>query len=278
MATLTTNLAHFQDELYEAITLTTRSITAPLREIHMFKDIPGGSNNVQVAFPTAASGVPTFTAVTDGTLYTTRQSYPVSEVQVKPLVYENQTVVLENNLYYDDGTWFNYVRDSLARGAAKTMVGILTDLYDDLDEITTASSGALTVGAFADAVQYLAAKDIANEQMVAHLSHKSYQQLVESAGSTFISAPAGLGEMPARTGYMGELYGVRIFKSSHIGIDTGNYENFVGTRQCIGMAYGIQPQIKLLELDGSHIVVSMSFAFAAGTVDSTQGVELKAGS
>jgi hypothetical protein len=259
------------DALNGQIALQSDSIMAPLRQIHNFQNIPDGAGQEAVIFP-YATGTLAMSAISEGTETDSASQFPVNGQVVTPVGYEAQIIITEYALRKNPAGYMTFVAGEFARSAHTALIGVLTNLYDNLT--VSGSSGAdLSPTTFLTGITAMKTKGISGPYK-AVLHSAAFSQLMSNA--TNIATYGSVGADAVYNGNISHFMGVDIYEDSKVGNDGTDYENFLGTQDCIGVAVGQEPNLKVVTpLDGSHIKLCYTYWFAAAVVASNRGVWLK---
>jgi hypothetical protein len=261
----------FLDALADQVAFQTDVIMGPIQEVHNFVTLAEGAGQDAVIFP-YASGALAMGAVTDGTAYTTTTAAPILGETVTPAPYEVQVLISEHAVRQNPANYMEFIANRFAQ-AWQTQVMTLASVLATNGTVSGSTGADLTTAILGTSIGTVRTQGVGGP-LKCLLNPAAYAQLVANASN--IATYGGVGQAAVSDGSITRLMGVDIVQDSGVGNDGTDYYNFLGAKDAIGVAVGVEPRLKVLESgDATHIKLASAGWVAAATVAANRGVWLK---
>ena len=265
--TASTDFANWLDGLNETIAVQVDMAMAPIERLHNLQRIAFGQD--AIIFPSLPNAL-RFANVTQGTIYNTQTQFQISGVTITPIPGEFQIDVTEHALRNNPQNYMEVVAGEATRAIQARLMSQLVTAYDDLQQYTVGSGAAMLVAHIISGGKDLAASGF-TQGVRAVLHPTNYWDVMLNAGSSTYNATA-LGSNALEFGTVPVIAGIELYQDSNIDTSTGYYRNFMGTKDCIGIAIGWDSGLKILNsTDATHIRLGWSFWSNAAVVAAKRG-------
>lgn len=269
--TKSSDFGNWLDGLNEVIAYETERMITPLEQMHNSQRLGFGQD--AVIFPYVADSL-SMGAVTQGTAYNTQTKFSISGLTVTPVPYEAQIRVTEHAIRSNPSNYMRIVADQFAQANHANLVTLLTRQYDDLQGSAAATGATLNVTGFSGTRNNIRTSGHSG-LIFAVLSPKQFGDLENDLMANYSAtnlASQSIGQGPFQS-----IVGVNTVMDSNV-VVTGSdsYCGFMGTRDCIGIGWGLDQGLKVLEgTDATHMILARSVWLAVGTPAANQGRYVK---
>ena len=267
--TASTAFYNWLDKLSTTVAMNVDAIMAPIEQVHTVERVGYGQD--AVIFPVVHNSL-NFAPVTQGTAYNTQIAFAISGKTITPVPYEWQILVTEHAVRNNPSQYLDIVAREATRAAHQQLMDLLVLKYDDLQ--TTQAGLTCTVPVLFSGLGNLAASGF-NKDVSAVLNPKSYFELLQSVGAqAYNSTPVGMAALAQ--GAIPTIGGIPVHQDSTV-LDSGSFcYNFLGTKDCIGVAFGFDAGIKeIASTDATHIKLGWSYWIGVDVVAGNRGRWLK---